>query len=199
MTIVGTLLKNLPQILMVGVQILWELIKGIGSVIGSLAKQAGQIFTTIWDAIKGLPAKMLEMGKNLITGLANGLMDKLNWLKDKVKNLASGITNTIKNALGIHSPSRVFAQLGAFTAEGFGEGFADEMKDVTSEMQDAMPTSLDVPVTASGLPTSSSTGGFQTTALVEAFKTAMQGMRIEMGEDGFASFVVDTITNEIYQ
>ena len=38
-----------------------------------------------------------------------------------------------------------------------------------------------------------------TASLVEAFKTAMEGMRIEMGEDGFASFVVDTITNEIYQ
>ena len=70
-----------------------------------------------------------------------------------------------------------------------------------SEMQDAIPTSFDTGLTASGLPTSSltSTGGMATSALVEAFKTAMAGMEIEMGEDGFAQFVVKTISKEIYQ
>jgi hypothetical protein len=42
-------------------------------------------------------------------------------------------------------------------------------------------------------------GAMGATALVDGLREALQGMRIEMGEDGFASFVVDTVTNEIYQ
>ena len=203
-TIVSTLLKNLPQILKLGVEILWELIKGIGSVIGSLATTAGTIFTTIWNAIKDLPSTLLGLGKDLIKGLWNGISDMTGWIKDKIKGLGDTITNAIKSVFGIASPSKVFRdQVGKNLALGIGEGFSDEMKEVTSEMQDAIPTSFDTDasLTASGLPQSSlsTTGGYATSALVEAFRTAMQGMEIEMGEDGFAQFVVKTISREIYQ
>ena len=123
-------------------------------------------------------------------------------IKDKIKGLGSTITNAIKSVFGIASPSKVFRdQIGKNLALGIGEGFSDEMAQVTSEMEDAIPTSFDTELTASGLSANSlmETGGMATTALVEAFKTAMAGMEIEMAEDGFAKFVVKTISREIYQ
>ena len=133
----------------------------------------------------------------MINGIKNMASKAVNAVKDVGKSLVNGV----KSALGIHSPSTVFAGLGEMSALGYVEGFSDEMKNATSEMQDAIPTSFDTGLTASGLPTSSltSTGGMATSALVEAFKTAMAGMEIEMGEDGFAQFVVKTISKEIYQ
>ncbi len=49
----------------------------------------------------------------------------------------------IKDFFGIHSPSKLFANLGGFMAEGLGEGFGDEMKDVSKSMQNAIPSDFD--------------------------------------------------------
>ena len=50
----------------------------------------------------------------------------------------------IKDFFGIHSPSKLFANLGGFMAEGLGEGFGDEMKDVSKSMQNAIPSDFDL-------------------------------------------------------
>ena len=68
----------------------------------------------------------------------NGIQNKTQWLKDKVASLGTTVTNAVKKALGIKSPSRVFMGLGAFTAEGFGIGFEESMQDVESDMKDSI-------------------------------------------------------------
>ena len=197
------LIKNFPQIVENGKQLLKSLIDGAKSFFSNLGQMAKDIISNIVNGLKELPSKMLDIGKNIVEGMINGIKNMASKAVDAVKNLGKSLVNGVKKTLGIASPSKVFKQLGEFTAEGYIEGYTDEMKNATSEMQDAMPTSFNTnaSLTASGLPAGSlaSTGGYATASLVEAFKTAMEGMRIEMGEDGFASFVVDTITNEIYQ
>jgi phage-related protein len=196
------LVKNFPQIVENGKSMLKSLLDGAKSMFGNLVKMGGEIISNIVSSLASLPSKMIDVGKNLIQGIWNGISNMKTWLVNKVKSIGSTITGAVKSALGIHSPSTIMRDVvGKNLALGIGEGFTDEMKSVSSEMADAIPTSFDSNLTASGLPSSSlsATGGYATSALVEAFKTAMQGMRIEMGEDGFASFVVDTITSEIYQ
>ena len=48
------------------------------------------------------------------------------WFSDKVNGLVSGV----KKNPGIASPSKVFAGIGGFMAEGLGEGFDDQFKSV---------------------------------------------------------------------
>ena len=181
------------------------LISSVGTVAKSIFSNLGQmakdIISNISNGLKELPSKMLDIGKNIVNGLINGVKNMASKAVNAVKDLGKTMVNGVKNALGIHSPSTVFRdQIGKNMALGIEEGFTDEMAKVSSEMQDAIPTSFNTSLTASGLPAGmSSTGGYATSALIEAFKTAMQGMRIEMGEDGFANFVVDTVTNEIYR
>jgi hypothetical protein len=65
-----------------------------------------------------------------------------------------------------------------------------------------MPSSFsNASLTASGLATAplAQTGGYSFNSMVEALRKAMTGLEIEMGEDGFAQFVVKTISKEIYQ
>ena len=198
---IGTeLIKNFPQIVENGKQLLKSLVDGAKSLFSSLGQMAKDIISNITNGLKELPSKMLDIGKNIVQGMINGVKNMASKAVSAVKDLGKSLVNGVKGALGIHSPSKVFAQLGEYSALGYVEGFSDEMKNATSEMQDAIPTSFDT-LTASGLPASSltSTGGMATSALVEAFKTAMAGMEIEMGEDGFAQFVVKTISKEIYQ
>ncbi|MDC6179540.1 phage tail tape measure protein [Ralstonia solanacearum] len=69
-----------------------------------------------------VPAKFTEFGANIVQGLANGIRSAIGWVTDAVSSVASGAIAAFKGLLGIHSPSRVFAELGEFTMAGLGEG-----------------------------------------------------------------------------
>ena len=66
------------------------------------------------------------------------------WLASKVKDFFSNIVKSAKKALGIASPSKVFAGIGENMGEGVGVGFTDAMEDVNKQIQSAIPTSVDV-------------------------------------------------------
>ncbi|QOK96364.1 phage tail protein [Ralstonia pseudosolanacearum] len=69
-----------------------------------------------------VPAKFTEFGANIVQGLANGIRSAIGWVTDAVGSVASSAITAFKSLLGIHSPSRVFAELGGFTMAGLGEG-----------------------------------------------------------------------------
>ncbi|ATG21237.1 phage tail protein [Ralstonia pickettii] len=83
-------------------------------------------FATVmqWFGIE-VPTKFTEFGANIIQGLANGIKGAIGWVVDAVGGVADRTIGLFKEKLGIHSPSRVFAALGAFTMAGLQEGLAD--------------------------------------------------------------------------
>lgn len=94
---------------------------------------------SIIDTVKNLPSKMLEIGKNIVQGIWNGISGTISWLGDKIKRFGNGIVDGIKGVLGIHSPSKVLAdEVGANMAFGVGKGFDDSLSDVYKDMQKAV-------------------------------------------------------------
>ena len=94
---------------------------------------AGNLFSTIVNKFGEIPGKMLEIGKQIVEGLWNGITSMGDWVADKVSGFANGVVDTVKNALGIHSPSKVMAdQVGANIAKGVIEGVNKEMPKVKS-------------------------------------------------------------------
>lgn len=71
-----------------------------------------------------LPAKFTEFGSMIMSGLINGIKNAAGAVKDAVVGTAAGVVDSFKAKLGIHSPSRVFAQLGGFTMAGLTQGLA---------------------------------------------------------------------------
>ncbi|MFN7583758.1 MAG: hypothetical protein ACK5P0_00200 [bacterium] len=69
-----------------------------------------------------IPSKMLEVGKDIVEGLWNGMKNMVGWLKDKVTGLFGGVVDFAKKALGIKSPSKVFAGIGKNIAQGLWTG-----------------------------------------------------------------------------
>lgn len=64
-----------------------------------------------------------SIGVNIVNGIINGLNNGWQWLVDAVKNICSGLLNTAKSILGIHSPSKVFRdQIGENIGAGIEEG-----------------------------------------------------------------------------
>lgn len=49
---------------------------------------------------------LLQIGKDIIQGLINGIGEKIGAVRDKIVGVADSIKNGLKGALGIHSPSR---------------------------------------------------------------------------------------------
>ena len=137
------------------------LISKLGPWFTQVITKIGTFATQILNKIKTLPTQFTTVGKNLITGLWNGIANKTQWIKDKVASLGTTVTSAVKKALGIKSPSRVFMGLGAFTAEGFGIGFEDEMDNVKGDMVDSMKGltgSMSAEVNAYGTGTASELG-----------------------------------------
>lgn len=69
-----------------------------------------------------LPAKFTGFGSMIIQGLINGISSMAGAVIEKAKSIASAITNTVKGAFDINSPSKVFAQIGTWNMEGLANG-----------------------------------------------------------------------------
>lgn len=149
------LIKRLPELIMaisngiinlvwsimeIGVTIVKSLWDGIKSMFQWIDEQSGGILTAIVDGIKSGFSKIKEVGKNIISGLWEGIKSMGTWIKEKVSGLFDGLVGGIKDFLGIHSPSRVFAQIGEYAAAGLGVGFEDKMKTVSGQIEKAIPT-----------------------------------------------------------
>jgi len=74
-----------------------------------------------WFGIE-LPAKFTDFGANILRGLVNGITGSMGAVKDAISNAGSSTIAWFKEKLGIHSPSRVFAQLGDYTMQGLAVG-----------------------------------------------------------------------------
>lgn len=99
----------------------------------------GGFVSDIITKIKELPGKALSIGKDLIAGLWNGISDKINWIKDKIKGMGSAITKAIKGVFGIHSPSKIWReQIGQNLGLSIGLGFGDVVDDVKKDMMTDM-------------------------------------------------------------
>lgn len=111
---------------------LWGTIKRVFSAIPGFVRGAisgASKLLLAWPKfIIGIYAKagswLVGAGRNIVQGLWNGISSLAGWIRDKVSGLADWLPGWVKSRLGIASPSRVFRVLGRFTAEGFGEGFA---------------------------------------------------------------------------
>ena len=104
---------------------------------------ASDMFHNIIDTIKELPSKMLQIGKDLVEGLWNGIKNMGQWIKDKICGFADGIIDGFKSVFGISSPSKVMRDsVGRYLAEGIGEGFMDELPSIAEEAREAL-TNLD--------------------------------------------------------
>lgn len=92
-----------------------------------------------WDAITGID--WAGIGKSIVEGLDHGITASWRWLVSKFEGLIGMLPASVKKILGIASPSRVFAGLGAQTMAGFAVGL--DAVDVRGAMAESVrPPSL---------------------------------------------------------
>ena len=157
--LITALATNLPKLLSAGVQLIVALGGGLIQAIPQLVGKIPQIITSIVTGFGTGISKLGDVGKNLMRGVWDGIQSMATWLKDKVTGFFTGIVTSIKDILGIRSPSRVFAGIGKNMALGLGGGFGDEMDAVARQINGSIPTSIDLPANMAGRGGSGWSGG----------------------------------------
>ena len=207
--LINAIVNNIPKIIEMGITLVIKLAEGLIKAIPQLISKIPQIITSIVNGLGQGLSKMLDIGKNLVQGLWNGIQNAKQWVLDKIKGFGQAILNGIKSFFGIHSPSTVFRdQIGKYMAEGLGEGFTDEMEEVSKEMQDAVPTTMDVGINATPNILSANTITSPSISNIESTQSNLKEIladtlsnfigTIELDNEKVGKFVIKTVAEEVY-
>jgi phage-related protein len=121
----GNLVGTVWNIINTIASILWNLPKAFNDVVGVMFSIAAGIGGGILRAIGALGSLLYQAGRDLIQGMINGITDKFRELAGAVKNAVSNAVGAVKGFLGIHSPSKVFHEIGNNVTQGFINGIND--------------------------------------------------------------------------
>lgn len=110
----------------------WDKIKELAAGAWASVKQfaSGAI-----ESLKELPGQALELGKDLVLGLVKGIFALEKAPVDAILKVAHGAVSAFKGVLGISSPSKVFAEMGANTVEGFNQGVDAKVSGAQGSVQ----------------------------------------------------------------
>ncbi|MDA8444776.1 phage tail protein [Paracidovorax valerianellae] len=78
--------------------------------------------TALWESLVALKDRFFTAGADLMDGLSNGVISRITAVRDAISTVAGDAIDWFKQVLGIHSPSRVFMELGGYVGEGAALG-----------------------------------------------------------------------------
>ena len=113
-------------------------VSGWGSSLISTAGNAiRNMVSNIISIASGLPGKFISIGQNIIDGIKSGISGAIGGLYSSIKSSLSGLVNKAKDALGINSPSKVFADtVGIAIPEGIAKGITDNVNIADGAVRD---------------------------------------------------------------
>lgn len=109
-----TLVNNAPKLISAGLQL-------VGALVGGLVKSIPQFVSTGFD---------------MLMGLARGIGNSVGAVVQRAKEAAAKVLNSVKSFFGIHSPSKVFANIGEMNMLGLAKGIEDNLRPVNKAMED---------------------------------------------------------------
>lgn len=124
--ITASLISQASQMQNVSTAWVDALVNGImsGNIVGDITKFFNEkILKPLQDGVKSIKG----VGASMVEGLWNGISDKFDWIKNKIKTWVGNVLDYFKNLLGIHSPSTVFEGYGEDMAEGLAIGYTKGM------------------------------------------------------------------------
>lgn len=128
--------EYLPQFLQKGVELIGKMLAGIVQKAPELIAKLPAIIVQILASIGRFTAEFVSMGGQLLMGLARGIAGAVGNVIKAAVNACKGVVSKIKSFFGIHSPSRVFAEIGEFLDLGLAEGIEDNIKPVQNAMEE---------------------------------------------------------------
>ena len=131
---ISTIASNFPKLVSSGGSMLLKIIagfiNGITNIPSAVKKAVDSFKSNFRDVDWG------ELGTNIIKGIVNGITGGIGKLVTAAKNVAKNALDAAKEALGIHSPSRVFElEVGKMIDLGLAAGIERNLKPVQTSMK----------------------------------------------------------------
>lgn len=128
--------EYLPQFLQKGVELIGKMLAGIIRKAPEVIAKIPSIILEILSSIRSFISEFVSMGGQLLMGLARGIAGAVKNVISSAIDACKSVVNKVKSFFGIHSPSRVFAEIGEFLNLGLAEGIEDNIKPVQSAMEE---------------------------------------------------------------
>lgn len=166
------------------------------------------VFNGIVDTFTDLPSKMMDIGKNIVAGIKQGISDAWNGMKGWIGGLCDSFIDGVKEKMDIHSPSRVMRQLGVYTGEGFGLGIGDTVNSISKQAnaiaEAAIPDinngSIGVNYSSVGSESDFSLEGGNLNAILskmDSLQKAITNMKIMMDSKQVGKLVAPTVSSNM--
>lgn len=136
--VVTALTENAPKLLDASVEIIAALAAGLIESIPDLIAAVPNLVAALVEAFTGLIGDIISIGSNIVEGIKQGISDAWGTLTGWVGEKFGGLINGVKTRLQIASPSKVFAEIGRYMAEGVGVGWNSEFGDVKDQIEGSM-------------------------------------------------------------
>ena len=193
--ILNAIITNLPQIMTAGVQIILKLVSGLISaiphVISGVAKVAKKIISTFKDT------NWLEVGINVIKGIAKGISSAAGQLWDAAKKALGSFKDKVLGFFGIHSPSRWGKWVGRMLDTGVAKGIGGYTRLIGNQAQKMFNTVRSYVSDISNLGMQYSFAGDMGVASVEHYVDYNDDYINSNGGDNSKNEYYFTITNEM--
>lgn len=130
--------ENLPKIIDIAIDLIGALVVGLIQATPDLLAAIPDIVIAIADAFASLASSFVEIGVNIISGILQGIVNGIASLVQGAIDAVSSVVDGVKDFLGIHSPSRVFAGIGENMALGLGEGWDNKFSGIKRGIESGM-------------------------------------------------------------
>jgi phage-related protein len=110
---------------------------------------------------------LAQVGADILQGLANGITGAAGFVKDAVSNAVNAAIKSAKDLLGIASPSKVFAEIGGYTGEGFAGGVEDSAPEAQAAMTDMVDPAPAAAKASEGAPAGGGSSGGKPSVHIE--------------------------------
>jgi len=142
--LVQALIENYPLLIKSAWEIVTALAGGIIKAMGQLMTVVPKLFTALKEAFKKI--KWGELGKNLIDGVIEGVVKAAAGIADAVVKAAKAALKSVKEFLGIRSPSTVMeVEVGGMMGQGMASGIDKSKGALTKAMQNVTNVMIQQP------------------------------------------------------
>lgn len=141
---VAVLTGSVSTFLSKGGELIGGLIDGIKSKVGDVVSAVGSIISSCKEGLANIGSEFISIGSNIIDGLVSGIKSGISSVASAISDVASSAVSKAKSALGIHSPSRVFAEIGMYSDKGLAKGLIKYSNIVTKAAENVANNMIDV-------------------------------------------------------
>lgn len=125
-----------------GVTIDRNIASGMVQGIPQITSKVAQIVQPILTELRSFVSDFTAAGEEMVRGIWQGFQNMSSWLESRVRSMMREIVAAVEDEMDIASPSKVFASIGEYMAQGLGEGFGREMRNVEKTIRRATDSAV---------------------------------------------------------